>query len=369
MTIELAARSATWLVVIPVFAALTLFVAAALRLPPFVAVETWYLSLPQTNYVELIRSGGFRTELKVSSFRAHMIVLSLQLVLVCALAGWYWLHWRPHRHPGADGGSGRTASKSVMGSLPHLLPWLMALASAGVIALYATTCFLGSPVFGREGTRAACSLFAKEGPVDLAHAVGFLVSAFLFALAAGGSWRRRGLEPGSTWAALALGTFAAAAFVIGMEEISWGQTWFAWSSPDFFVVYNHQKETNAHNFFNNLLTPIYYAVAFSVAIGSILASIAADLAAKTWPYRAQAIAYVRPPEALIGVTIWLPVASEIFIYSNTEVFESVLTIAVLVYAASAAARSRRKCEAGRSSGSGPEHDRNMQIAASATHSP
>ncbi len=36
------------------------------------------------------------------------------------------------------------------------------------------------------------------------------------------------------------------------EEISWGQHYFNWKSPDLFVEYNNQKETNLHNISNLL---------------------------------------------------------------------------------------------------------------------
>ena len=34
------------------------------------------------------------------------------------------------------------------------------------------------------------------------------------------------------------------------EEISWGQHFFGWGSPNFFLEYNNQKETNLHNISN-----------------------------------------------------------------------------------------------------------------------
>ncbi len=34
------------------------------------------------------------------------------------------------------------------------------------------------------------------------------------------------------------------------EEISWGQHFFKWSTPDFFISYNNQNETNLHNISN-----------------------------------------------------------------------------------------------------------------------
>jgi hypothetical protein len=35
--------------------------------------------------------------------------------------------------------------------------------------------------------------------------------------------------------------------VVGLEEISWGQTLLGWNSPDFFQESNKQQETNLHN--------------------------------------------------------------------------------------------------------------------------
>ena len=37
-----------------------------------------------------------------------------------------------------------------------------------------------------------------------------------------------------------------------LEEISWGQHIFFWNSPDFFLEFNNQKETNFHNISNLL---------------------------------------------------------------------------------------------------------------------
>ena len=41
---------------------------------------------------------------------------------------------------------------------------------------------------------------------------------------------------------------ALACFYVTMEEISWGQRLFGWSSPEFFKTRNIQGETNLHNF-------------------------------------------------------------------------------------------------------------------------
>jgi hypothetical protein len=45
--------------------------------------------------------------------------------------------------------------------------------------------------------------------------------------------------------------------VIYGEEISWGQQFFHWKSPEAISKYNYQNETNFHNFFNPLFKYIY----------------------------------------------------------------------------------------------------------------
>lgn len=54
------------------------------------------------------------------------------------------------------------------------------------------------------------------------------------------------------------------------EEISWGQHYFKWSSPELFKEINNQKETNLHNI-SNLFdqlprTLVYFWCAFSVIL-------------------------------------------------------------------------------------------------------
>ena len=52
-------------------------------------------------------------------------------------------------------------------------------------------------------------------------------------------------------------TFFSIIYLLGLsyyffEEISWGQHFFNWETPEFFLRYNHQKETNFHNISNFL---------------------------------------------------------------------------------------------------------------------
>ena len=55
-------------------------------------------------------------------------------------------------------------------------------------------------------------------------------------------------------------------FVIGMEEISWGQRIFNIKSSQFFLENNMQNETNLHNLNTPLSETVYYSVGAAVLI-------------------------------------------------------------------------------------------------------
>lgn len=61
---------------------------------------------------------------------------------------------------------------------------------------------------------------------------------------------------------------SAVLLILGMEEISWGQTIFNWNTPNFLRGMNIQNETNLHNLFNPLFHLIYALL--SLALGLIL---------------------------------------------------------------------------------------------------
>lgn len=51
------------------------------------------------------------------------------------------------------------------------------------------------------------------------------------------------------WLAAWLATWALGALYFALEEASWGQWYFGWDSPEYFLEHNKQKETNLHNTF------------------------------------------------------------------------------------------------------------------------
>jgi hypothetical protein len=86
-------------------------------------------------------------------------------------------------------------------------------------------------------------LIHENGPIELSTFLSF-ITAGAFAAAAWHSARARGVR--STWTALLL-LFGLAAFVAGLEEISWGQSFTHFASPAAFARLNVQAETNLHN--------------------------------------------------------------------------------------------------------------------------
>lgn len=55
-----------------------------------------------------------------------------------------------------------------------------------------------------------------------------------------------------------------------MEEISWGQRIFGWSTPQALKAHNYQQEANLHNFFNPLFKIAYPLFNLLVSVGLFL---------------------------------------------------------------------------------------------------
>ena len=70
-----------------------------------------------------------------------------------------------------------------------------------------------------------------------------LIPATIFAAVLALRLYRRLGAPYLVWFA----SVALVCFGFAGEEISWGQHWLGWSSPEYFAEYNRQGETNLHN--------------------------------------------------------------------------------------------------------------------------
>ncbi|HXG79252.1 MAG TPA: hypothetical protein VNJ31_07955 [Methyloceanibacter sp.] len=93
---------------------------------------------------------------------------------------------------------------------------------------------------------------------------------------------------------------ALACLYIGGEEMSWGQHWFHWNTPEYWAAVNRQEETNLHNtwvIFEKTPRSILEAGIF---IGGLLVPIAA----RFWPWlRSCRFSLFLPADALVPTAI------------------------------------------------------------------
>jgi hypothetical protein len=108
-------------------------------------------------------------------------------------------------------------------------------------------------------------LFSEQGPVELGTAALFALAGVV---ATGVAVRSRGAVPPAYRGFLAC--FAAAAFFVALEEISWGQHLFGWSSPTWFGTHNKQAELNLHNLAGSKPSNWLRTVAYVVFSGGLL---------------------------------------------------------------------------------------------------
>lgn len=117
--------------------------------------------------------------------------------------------------------------------------------------------------------------------VAFAFALVFLIVAARRARQAG-SEKLLGMSPSQVILAI-----TAVAFIVVMEEASWGQHWIGWGTPEVFDG-NIQNETNIHNFYTHRFELVYY----TAAVGAFV------LLPYAWPDA--------PPRFLRGASLFVP---------------------------------------------------------------
>lgn len=82
----------------------------------------------------------------------------------------------------------------------------------------------------------------ESGVIENATALIVLIP-IIFGIAA----LRRAEHLPRRWLAVWMGIVCLGCLYIALEEVSWGQQWFAWQTPDSLRSLNDQAETNLHN--------------------------------------------------------------------------------------------------------------------------
>lgn len=128
------------------------------------------------------------------------------------------------------------------------------------LVYYFPLAFIGLLIVTKLASRKVyLHLFAiEDGPVEYATSLIYLVACAL-AISTAIKLRKSDNKDKYIWLYLFM---ALGFFVIGMEEISWGQRIFDVQSPEVFQTYNVQQETNLHNFLTR-----YYLHAVYIIIG------------------------------------------------------------------------------------------------------
>jgi hypothetical protein len=116
-------------------------------------------------------------------------------------------------------------------------------------------------------------IYAENGPIELG-------TAALFALAGVGAIvlarQSRGNVPVVFRAMFVM--FAAASWFVALEEISYGQQLFGWTSPQWFEQNNHHGQTNLHNLMGNRPSHVLKNVAhYATLVGFIIVPVIAML--------------------------------------------------------------------------------------------
>ncbi len=110
-------------------------------------------------------------------------------------------------------------------------------------------------------------------------------------------------------------------FLFSGEEISWGQNYFKWKTPETLFAGNIQNETNLHNFFNNYLVDAYKIGTLIVLILVILPVIMDFMGKNTYTFQ-----LVLPHASLVILALIMA-----FAYHTNELVEQLGSVFMVFY--------------------------------------
>jgi len=93
---------------------------------------------------------------------------------------------------------------------------------------------------------------------------------------------------------------ALSSLYIAGEEMSWGQHFFHWNTPDYWALVNRQQETNLHNTYAVFEKYPRAVLELGVLIGGIIIPIAAAFLPRI---RAMRLSLLFPPAALLPISL------------------------------------------------------------------
>jgi hypothetical protein len=183
---------------------------------------------------------------------------------------------------------------------------------------------------------------SEDGVSETATAVAYLIGSLLLVTAA---FRLR--KEGRWWALIPYLLLAAGAFVVGMEEISWGQRLLGYRTPEIVESRNVQDEFNLHNIRGFCHWEMcFLAVAAAVGLLGVVASMRLRSKGRSMPW----LGWLLPPPWLLAplIVLFLYTAfpPRVMLTLNIEnltilqeTYELLAALSVLFYAGSALRRT------------------------------
>lgn len=199
-----------------------------------------------------------------------------------------------------------------------------------MLAASATVGALSTVLWMLRGSFApAALLFTKEG---LAEQLTFVLEIFAACALVAAAIRFRRLPVSDLIGRTLLWACALVLFVVGMEEINWGQTFLQFDTPDAWARINYQQETSLHNLLDrNALTSTWTLVAFAFGLGATLLCV---IGRRT----RGALAFIAPHPSLIPLAVMVSYAG---IFIHPELAEILLAAFFAFYAYRLWSASRR----------------------------
>jgi hypothetical protein len=100
--------------------------------------------------------------------------------------------------------------------------------------------------------------------------------------------------------------FALMCFGFAGEEVSWGQHWLGWSSPEYFAEYNRQGETNFHNLNIHFGRVVKTLLTLVIIIGGLILPLTRRAQAR------EAVSPRRWSAAIVPTLVCVPAAAFVF---------------------------------------------------------
>lgn len=145
-------------------------------------------------------------------------------------------------------------------------------------------------------------LHSEQGPHEFVEFV-VLVIAFIVTLA---TLRRLDWKK-DKWLAVWIALAAACCFYVAGEEVSWGQKFVQWSTPEFWANINDQNETNLHNTSSWLDQKPRLILLIGVIVGGLIIPLLKKFRAQWLPKKFEIIY----PPAILSLTALMTLGIEI----------------------------------------------------------